>query len=207
MSPNVLVYALRALEQVTGDIINSKNIEKAGKTIKNCSIAAAVAGVGTGWLPGAGALVASAAWVAAIWGMYVKVNIDLGISIKKNVLKSLASALLTNIIASAGSYILMIVASFILSFIPGFGTVGAVAIDGMIGYITVFASGVLYINLLTKLFKAGKGFTFTEEDAKGLAKDIVDESDMRTIIKEGRNAYKEDKKAGKFEQNNSTKSE
>lgn len=207
MSPNVLVYALRALEQVTGDIINSKNIEKAGKTIKNCSIAAAVAGVGTGWLPGAGALVASAAWVAAIWGMYVKVNIDLGISIKKNVLKSLASALLTNIIASAGSYILMIVASFILSFIPGFGTVGAVAIDGMIGYITVFASGVLYINLLTKLFKAGKGFTFTEEDAKGLAKDIVDESDMRTIIKEGRNAYKEDKKAGKFEQNDSTKSE
>lgn len=207
MSPNVLVYALRALEQVTGDIINSKNIEKAGKTIKNCSIAAAVAGVGTGWLPGAGALVASAAWVAAIWGMYVKVNIDLGISIKKNVLKSLASALLTNIIASAGSYILMIVASFILSFIPGFGTVGAVAIDGMIGYITVFASGVLYINLLTKLFKAGKGFTFTEEDAKGLAKDIVDESDMRTILKEGRNAYKEDKKAGKFEQNDSTKSE
>lgn len=207
MSPNVLVYALRALEQVTGDIINSKNIEKAGKTIKNCSIAAAVAGVGTGWLPGAGALVASAAWVAAIWGMYVKVNIDLGISIKKNVLKSLASALLTNIIASAGSYILMIVASFILSFIPGFGTIGAVAIDGMIGYITVFASGVLYINLLTKLFKAGKGFTFTEEEAKGLAKDIVDESDMRTIIKEGRNAYKEDKKAGKFEQNDSAKSE
>ena len=207
MSPNVLVYALRALEQVTGDIINSKNIEKAGKTIKHCSIAAAVAGVGTGWLPGAGALVASAAWVAAIWGMYVKVNIDLGISIKKNVLKSLASALLTNIIASAGSYILMIVASFLLSFIPGFGTIGAVAIDGMIGYITVFASGVLYINLLTKLFKAGKGFTFTEEEAKGLAKDIVDESDMRTIIKEGRNAYKEDKKAGKFEQNDSTKSE
>lgn len=207
MSPNVLVYALRALEQATRDVIKSKNIEKAGETIKKCSIAAAVAGVGTGWLPGAGAIVASVAWVAAIWGMYVKVNIDLGISIKKNVLKSLASALLTNIIASAGSYILMIVASFILSFIPGFGTVGAVAIDGMIGYITVFASGVLYINLLTKLFKAGKGFTFTEEDAKGLAKDIVDESDMRTIIKEGRNAYKEDKKAGKFEQNDSTKSE
>lgn len=207
MSPNVLVYALRALEQATRDVIKSKNIEKAGETIKKCSIAAAVAGVGTGWLPGAGALVASVAWVAAIWGMYVKVNIDLGISIKKNVLKSLASALLTNIIASAGSYILMIVASFLLSFIPGFGTVGAVAIDGMIGYITVFASGVLYINLLTKLFKAGKGFTFTEEEAKGLAKDIVDESDMRTIIKEGRDAYKEDKKAGKFEQNDSAKSE
>ena len=84
MSPNVLVYALRALEQATRDVIKSKNIEKAGETIKKCSIAAAVAGVGTGWLPGAGAIVASVAWVAAIWGMYVKVNIDLGISIKKN---------------------------------------------------------------------------------------------------------------------------
>ena len=150
MNPGVLVYALRALEQATKDVIDSQNIDKAGETIKGCAIIAAVAGVGSGWLPGAGAFVATAAWVAAIWGMYVKINKDLGISIKDNILKSLASAILTNILASAGSLILMLSASFLLSFIPGLGSAGAIVIDGFIGYITVFASGVLYIKVLTK---------------------------------------------------------
>lgn len=190
--------ALKALEQASKDVISSQNIEKAGETIQGCAIIAAIAGVGSGWLPGAGSLVATGAWVAAIWGMYVKVNKDLGISIKDNVLKSLASAILTNILASAGSLILMLVAGFLLSFIPGVGSGGAMVIDGMIGYITVFASGVLYIKLLTKLFKAGKGFNIAENEVKDAAKDIVNDSNISEILKEGKKAYKEDKKAGKF---------
>lgn len=198
MNPGILVYALKAMEEATRGIISSQQIEKAGDTIMGCAIIAAVAGVGSGWLPGAGALVASAAWVAAIWGMYVKINKDLGISVKDNVLKSLASALLTNIIASAGSLILIFIGSMLLSFIPGLGSVGAIAIDGFIGYVTVFTSGVLYIKLLTKLFKAGKGFNIADSDVKNLADDIVKESDIPEIIKAGKQAFNEDKKAGKF---------
>ena len=202
MNPGVLVYALRALEQATKDVIDSQNIDKAGETIKGCAIIAAVAGVGSGWLPGAGALVATAAWVAAIWGMYVKINKDLGISIKDNILKSLASAILTNILASAGSLILMLSASFLLSFIPGLGSAGAIVIDGFIGYITVFASGVLYIKVLTKLFKAGKGFNIAESEVNGVTDDVIKNSDISEILKEAKAAYKEDKKAGKFKNNN-----
>ena len=198
MNPGVLVYALKALEEATKGVVSSQKIEQAGETIKQCAIIAAIAGVGTGWLPGAGALVASAAWVAAIWGMYVKINKDLDISIKDNILKSLASALLSNLLASAGSLILILIGSLLLTFIPGLGTMGAVAIDGFIGYITVFAAGVLYIKLLTKLFKAGKGFNIDENKVKSMAKDIVKESNVSEILKEGKKAYKEDKKAGKF---------
>ncbi len=198
MHPGVLRYALKALEQVTKDIISSQKIEKAGDTIMACSAIAAVAGVGSGWLPGAGALVATAAWVASIWGMYIKINNDLGISIKDNILKSLASAILTNIIASAGSLILMLLGGMLLSFIPLFGTAGAIAIDGFIGYVTVFTSGVLYIKLLTKLFKAGNGFNISESEVKNIADGIVKDNDVSGIIKEGKQAFKEDKKAGKF---------
>ena len=157
MNPGVLVYALRALEEVTKGVINRKDIEKAGETIMDCAGLAAVAGVGSGWLPGAGAFVATGVWIAAIWGMYVKINKDLGITIKENVLKSLASALLTNLIASAGALILMLIGSSLMSLFPGLGTVGAIAVDGAIGYITVFASGVLYIKILTKLFSERLG--------------------------------------------------
>lgn len=197
MHPGVLVYALKALEQASTEIIGSEKIKKAGDTIMSCAVVAAIAGVGSGWLPGAGALVATAAWVATIWGMYVKINKDLGISIKDNVLKSLASAILTNILAGAGSLVLMLVGSFLLSFIP-FVQVAAIAIDGIIGYITVFASGVLYIRLLTKLFKAGNNLNFSEGDAKKFAKDIVEESNISEILEEGKKAFNDDKKAGKF---------
>ena len=124
--------------------------------------------------------------------------LDLGISIKDNILKSLASAILTNILASAGSLILMLSASFLLSFIPGLGSAGAIVIDGFIGYITVFASGVLYIKVLTKLFKAGKGFNIAESEVNDVADDVIKDSDISEILKEGKEAYKEDKKAGKF---------
>ena len=82
-----LALALRALEQAQEDYIRKEKLEAVAGTIHACAIAAAIAGVGSGWLPGAGSLVATGAWVAAIWGMYIKVNHDLGIKIKDNILK------------------------------------------------------------------------------------------------------------------------
>ena len=84
---HLLTHALRELEKATSDYMRQEHIEKAGDTIMACSIAAAIAGVGSGWLPGAGALIATTAWVASIWTMYVRVNIVLGIKIKDNILK------------------------------------------------------------------------------------------------------------------------
>lgn len=201
MNPTPLLYfAVKALGDASKGILSEQQLTKVQDTIMGCSVAAAIAGVGSGWLPGAGALVASAAWVAAIWTMYVKINKDLGISIKDNVLKSLASAFLTNIIASAGALILGWAASLLLSLLPGFGTAGAVVIDGMIGYVTVFASGVLYINLLTKVMKAKGRLEFADgDDLKQMAKDIVKEGNVKGIMKEARKSYKEAKANGEFD--------
>ena len=170
-----LALALRALEQAQENYIRKEKLEAVADTINGCAIAAAIAGVGSGWLPGAGALVATGVWVAAIWGMYIKVNHDLGINIKDNVLKSIASAFLTNIIASAGSLIIAYAIGFVISFIPGLGTVGAVAIDGFLGYVTVYASGLLYIRFLTKVLKAKVNLDFSEIDVKNIAKETVKE--------------------------------
>lgn len=190
--------ALYALRDASRNLISQAQVDKAGDTIVACAIAAAIAGVGSGWLPGAGALVATAAWVAAIWTMYVKINKDLGISISENILKSLASAFLTNIIASAGALILAILASFVLSFIPLFGQAGAIAIDGLLGYITVFASGILYIMLLTKIMKAKGSFDISESEAKSMADNISKESDISAIIREAKESFKKEKDKGTF---------
>lgn len=196
---HLLTHALRELEKATSDYMRQEHIEKAGDTIMACSIAAAIAGVGSGWLPGAGALIATTAWVASIWTMYVRVNIVLGIKIKDNILKSLASAFLTNIIASAGTLILYFIAGFALAFIPGLGSLGAVAIDGFIGFVTVYASGLLYIRLLTKVMKGKGEMDLSDVDIDKIVKETTEESNVKDVIKEGKKMFKEAKKKGEFE--------
>lgn len=193
-----LALALRALEQAQNDYIRKEKLDAVADTIQGCAVAAAIAGVGSGWLPGAGSLIATGLWVAAIWGMYIKVNHDLGIKIKDNILKSLASAFLTNIIASAGSLIIAYALGIVISFIPGFGTFGAIAVDGFLGYVTVYASGLLYIRFLTKVLKANGNLNFADIDVNTIAKETVEESNIKDIIKEGKTSFKEAKKEGKF---------
>ena len=147
--------------------------------------------------PGGGSVVLTAASVAAIWGMYVKINKVLGISISENTLKSLASAILTNIVAGAGAYIVALAATAIISLIPGLHFL-AVPAEAMIAYIAVFASGILYIKFLTKLFHAKGGFDIDNsgDDIDPLLRDVIRETDIRSVISETKNSYDQDKKDG-----------
>lgn len=189
---------IEAMDKASDELCSRANAEAAAEAIKKCAVGAAIAGVGSGWLPGAGGLVATAAWVAAIWTMYALINKKLGISVKENVLKSLASAILTNILAAAGAYLLALLAGGILSFIPGIGTAAAIAVDAMLGYVTVFVSGILYLNLLTMMYEKYGNANFDGKDIKGLAKSVTENANIKGMMDEAKAAYKEDKKSGKF---------
>lgn len=194
----LLAHAVRALEEIQTNCIRKEKLEAVAGTIQGCAVAAAIAGVGSGLLPGAGSLVATGACVAAIWGMYIKINYDLGIRIQDNILKSLASAFLTNITAYAGAVIIGYIASFAVSFIPGLGSIGAIAINGFLGYIVVYASGILYIKLLTKVLKAKGKIDFTDVDVKELAKETAKEANVKKLLQEGKASFKDARKNGKF---------
>lgn len=196
MSSAHLYHALKALQEATHNVIQQEDLEKVEKTIQTCAIVAAATGIGSGMLPGAGGVVMTVASVAAIWTMYGKINEKLGISISGNALKSLASAMLTNIIAGAGAYIAALVATTIISFIPILNFL-ALPAEAIIAYVAVFASGVLYIRFLTKVFKT-QGCFVVEEGAKmdQFVKDVIREIDMRSVINDAKQSYNNDKKAG-----------
>lgn len=192
-----LYHALKALQEASNELLSEEQVKKAGNTIKACAIAATVSGIGAGMLPGAGSVIATATCVAAIWGMYVKINIDLGISISENALKSLASALLTNIIASAGSLLAATIVVKVINWIPGLHFLSAPA-EALIAYFAVLISGVLYIKLLTKLFKAKGSFQFTKNDVQDMAKDIINESNISDLVDDAKKSFIEDRKNGKI---------
>lgn len=191
MSSAHLYHVLKALQEVTKGIVEDEHLEAVENTIQTCAIIAAATGVGAGMFPG-GALVLTAASVAAVWGMYIKINKVLGISISENALKSLASALLTNMIAAIGAYVVALVATFLIALIPGLHFLAAPA-EALIAYMMVFASGILYIKFLTNVFKAKGSFNFSEADVENSAKEVVNNTDMKSVIDDVRQSYKDDK--------------
>lgn len=141
-----------------------KSCDEVKQTIIKNSIGAAASSLASGFLPGIGATAATAISVGFIWRMYYQINKALGISVSKNILKSVASALLANLITGLGAIFAADAAATVLSLIPGLGSFSAAVLVGAANYGLVYVSGLIYIKMLTGLFKANKDISHMSSD-------------------------------------------
>lgn len=145
-------------------------------------------------IPGAGGVAALAANVGFIWSMYYRVTKRLGIPLGKQMLKSIGSAVLSNISASI---IAEVAATTVFSMLPGVGTVVAVGIAGVISYYAVYYAGVIFMNLLVRLFKVGADIqNMGVDDLKQMQKQITQEIRFKDVKAEARSAYRDRKADG-----------
>lgn len=188
ISSGVLNMYIKELVKFIEKNANSKEIE-------NCVIAhaaaAAVAAMAGGIFSGFAALIASGIAVGAIWRMYIKLCQTLNIKLGKDILKAVASAVLSNIVTQIGGLIL---AEVLIGFIPG----ASILICGLVNFVVVYFAGVIFIKTLTSLFKAGNS------DFENISADILKENmnaaandiDAKDIIKEAKSTYKDMQKDG-----------
>ncbi|MCM1077466.1 MAG: hypothetical protein NC411_08925 [Bacteroides sp.] len=139
--------------------------------------------VGSAWIPIPGADVAAGA--ATIWTMYGRINSRIGVQLKDNILKSVASGVATNL----ASYAAMSGVASAMKLIPGIGTVGgALVMSGSLYAITI-ASGWVYLKALCKL--AEKDGPMIDMSKLGDAmKEILADSNVKNIIKQAKKEYK-----------------
>ena len=175
----LLYAAFTELQEAAMGLLSGTKIETIAEKINKFAIYSAVAGAAVCAVPGAGGTIAALTQTGLVWTLYVQINKTLGISIKDNVLKFIGSAVLTNLAANAGTYIVAYAAASILSFIPGLGTAGAVLIGAATGYMVIYAAAIVYLKLLTKMMKAKGNFEF-------------DESKYRQILNKTEYIYKGD---------------
>lgn len=123
--------------------------------VKKHAKVVSVAAIGNG-LPGAGAAIAVSAVVASTWKMYYDINQKLGISFSENFLKSISSGIVSNL-ASNG---VAAVGTNMLSWIPGIGTIGAIAGGMAINRAAIYSAAVAYLKILNTI--ADKGGDFSE---------------------------------------------
>lgn len=188
ITPNHLKVLVMELVQ---NIKTKVDSDETAECIIAYSAAAAIASMLGGTFSGFASLIASGIAVGAIWAMYIHLCKILNIKLGKDILKALASAVLSNIVTQIGGLIL---AEVLIGFVPG----ASVLVCGVVNFIVVYFAGIIFIKTLTELFKAGKddfenisADTF-KENMNAAAKNV----NAKDIVKEAKNTYKNMKKDG-----------
>ena len=179
--------------------LDGTKIEQIKNTIGDYAIAAAVASGVAGVAPGFAGVAAALTQAGFVWATYVKINKTLGISMSEHTAKFIGSAIVTNLITSAGAFVAVLIGSSVVSIIPG-GQVVSVAMNAALGYIIVYVSAIIYLKLITRMMQPDGTLKVSEsDDTKHIIRDIIKESNIKDMVKEGKAAYKQAKKDGSFD--------
>lgn len=195
-----VVTACRELEKAMKGTLGGTKLQEIQDTINGFAIASAVACFFSGVVPGAAGVVAVLAQAGFVWATYLKINGILGLSFSENIIKTIASAILTNLVVNAGTLLLAGAASTVLSFVPGIGSAIAAAINCTMGYVVIFVSAVLYLKLITKMAQDDGTIMLDESDStKDAIKNVVKDADLGALIAEGKDAYNQAKADGSID--------
>lgn len=187
----------RQLEGCPDVSIGDTQLKEINDLIQKFTILAVVSSIGGNMIPEVGAFAVMAAHTTLIWTLYAKINKILNIEISKNKLKFICSVIVSDIGTSAGRYIVFYATACIVGLIPGFGQFAAGFIEGMVGFVTIYMAGIIYLNFLTKIMNVkAKVNEDNDEETKMLIHEVTNEVDMKELAREGKELYKKAKKNG-----------
>jgi hypothetical protein len=198
MDNSRLLDAAIELVKVMDKVMDDSLPRDIADIVKSHAKGAAIAGVAGGWIPGVGGTVAIAISAGFVWTMYGRINGKIDLPFSQNIMKSVASGIATNL---AGYAVGSIAISTAFSFLPGLGNFGASVIAGGTGYAITLASGFVYLKILTSIFTAGKDPTsITAEHLQEVAKKVVQNEDIKVVMKEAKEEYKSAKARGEIQE-------
>ena len=118
----------------------------------------------------------------------------------KNTAKFIGSAIMTNLVTSGSAILLSMAGATLLSFIPIAGQAAAMAINATLGYLIVYVSSIIYLKLITRLLRSDGTLHVKEsDDTKHIISDIIKNSNIKDMIKEGKASYKKAKEDGSID--------
>ncbi len=194
-----LAKACQELDKAMRGTLDGTQIACISETISGYAITAAIASGVAGVAPGFAGVAAALTQAGFVWATYVKINKTLNISMSENTAKFIGSAIVTNLITNAGAFVAVLIGSTIVSVIPG-GQVLSVAMNAALGYTIVYVSAIIYLKLITRMMQPNGTLKVSEsDDTKHIIRDIIKESNIKDMVKEGKAAYKQAKKDGSLD--------
>lgn len=195
--PGALAKALQELDRSMRKSLDGTKIENIKNIIGDYAIAAAVASGVAGVAPGFAGVAAALTQAGFVWATYVQINKTLNISMSENTAKFIGSAIVTNLVTSAGAFIAILIGSSIQSMVPVLGQAAAIALNAGLGYTIIYVSAIIYLKLITRMMQPDGTLKVSEsDDTKHIIRNIIKESNIKDMVKEGKAAYKQAKKDG-----------
>lgn len=168
-------------EQLTALV--GENAKEAVKTIRQHAVISATCGLAV-VVPGADLL----AFVANTWTMYARINKALGISLSKNILKSIATAVGTNVVSILPGMAIGSLAGSLMKAFPGIGTIGGMAVSGTTYYAISTVMGWIYLKGITMLVSSNQ--TLDAENLKAATKQVAkDKNFVKNIYDSAKEQY------------------
>jgi len=158
------------------------------KNIIGFGLFASVASAAAGAISGVGPVATVAVTTACVYALYYKLTKIIGIEISKNCLKSIASAVLANLVSNVG---VSIVAAVAVSFIPFFGNLSSSAICAITQFASVYVSGFVFITTLNALIEKFGGIPTSENSFDQAVKDVNEDIDVNELVNEAKKVHKE----------------
>ena len=197
---NVLESTLRDLGKALGGNFSGSQLEGIKDTIITYAIASAVANAIGGAFPGGVAVVATLVQSGLTVALFMKINRLLNVNFQENVVKVIAAAFATGIVANASTLIIYYAAAAVISLIPVIGSAVAATANAAMGYIYMYVAAVIYLKLVSFLAQPDGTIRTPEADeAKRIIAQIMERTDMKELVKEGRDSYKQAEQNGSIE--------
>ena len=194
---NVLEKTLRDLGNALGGNFSGSQLEGIKDAIRYFAIASAVANAIGGAFPGGVAVVATVVQTGMTVALYMKINRHLNVNFQENMVKVIAAAFATGIIANASTLIIFYAAAAAISFIPILGSAIAATANAAMGYIYIYVAAVIYLKLISLLARPdGTIRTPDATEAKRIIAEIMASTDMKELVQEGRSSYKQAEQDG-----------
>lgn len=146
-------------------------------------------GVGCVFIPVPGADLVAA--FGNTWTMYVRINRELELPFTQNLVKSLATGVVSNLTSNAA---ILAVFGFgsALKILPGAGTVASYALMSATVYGATIAAGYVYMKALAALLKNRSAGQVKEEDLKAAVAEVMaDKATVQSIFKSAKESYKQ----------------
>ena len=195
-----LAKTCQELDKAMQGTLDGTQIACISETISGYAIAAAIASGVAGVAPGFAGVAAALTQAGFVWATYVKINKTLDISMSENTAKFIGSAIVTNLITNAGAFVAVLIGSSILSIVPVFGQAAAIALNAGLGYTIVYVSAIIYLKLITKLMQPDGTLKVSEsDDTKHIIRNIIKESNIKEMVKEGKASYNQAKEDGSID--------
>ncbi|MBR6165744.1 MAG: hypothetical protein IKQ45_07465 [Clostridia bacterium] len=157
------------------------------KVILRSAMIAAGADLVGGAIPGLAIPATIISCFGTVWIMYGQLCSKLGISLKENVLKLLARAVLANIAANLGGAIAALLAGML---IPG----ASIVVSAVVAFLTIYLAGLVFLRLIASLAeKSSDRTSFSDISTHEMKKTAREMKVGKEDLEEAKKAYAENK--------------